>query len=233
MSYDPSMNFDAVLFDAAETLFTTRGSVGEIYGEVARQFGCTASTEAIQAAFLRQFRHSGPVTSDDEKRWWKDVVQRVFAEAGPVQNFDRFFETVYDQFRDGRGWKLFAETKEVLEELKRLKLRLGVISNFDSRVYSVMRSLEIIEFFDAGTISSETGFAKPHPEIFEAAIRALGVDRHRILLVGDNLADDVQAAEQAGLTAVLLDRKGRYPADSVTTIQNLRELLPLVASAKV
>ena len=43
IDYDPRMNYDAVLFDAAETLFTTRGSVGAIYSSVARKFGSTAS----------------------------------------------------------------------------------------------------------------------------------------------------------------------------------------------
>ena len=32
------MKFRAVLFDAAETLFTTRGSVGKIYAGVAREY---------------------------------------------------------------------------------------------------------------------------------------------------------------------------------------------------
>src|SRR5258706_4632927 len=82
--YDPHMAFRAVLFDAAETLFTTRGSVGQIYGSIARQYGSTASDAAIQAAFARQFRGAGPLSTQDQKRWWKDVVYRVFSEVGMV-----------------------------------------------------------------------------------------------------------------------------------------------------
>ena len=48
------MTFRAVLFDAAETLFTTRGSVGEIYGSVARKYGSQASSEEIQDAFFKR-----------------------------------------------------------------------------------------------------------------------------------------------------------------------------------
>src|ERR1041384_896047 len=80
------MTTEAVLFDAAETLFTTRGSVGEIYGLVAREYGCTAPFDEIQAAFLRQFRHSGPLSTSDEKAWWREVVHRVFAEVGMVRD---------------------------------------------------------------------------------------------------------------------------------------------------
>src|SRR5438046_9366759 len=83
------MTFRAVLFDAADTLFTTRGSVGQIYGSIARQYGSTASDEAIQAAFARQFRGAGPLSIQEQKRWWRDVVYRVFTEVGMVENFDR------------------------------------------------------------------------------------------------------------------------------------------------
>ena len=125
----------AVLFDAAETLFTTRGSVGQIYGSVARQYGSTASDDAIQAAFARQFRGAGPLSVQDQKRWWKDVVYRVFSEVGMVDDFEKFFDQLYDRFRDSEGWVLFPETTEVLTELKNRRVKLGVISNFDNRAY--------------------------------------------------------------------------------------------------
>src|SRR6185436_11865484 len=198
----------------------------EIYGEVARNYGSTASPSEIQAAFVRQFQHSGPLTTDNEKQWWKDVVFRVFKDVGMVRDFDRFFDDVYEQFRDDRGWRLFPETLEVLEELRRLHYRLGVISNFDSRVYSVMKGLKILPYFEAVTISSETGYAKPHPEIFRAAIRTAGVPANRILFVGDNLADDVQAGAAVGLHTILIDREGRHSeVHGVPVIQNLRQIL--------
>jgi len=221
-----SAKYDVVLFDAAETLFTTRGTIGEIYSEVARKYGSTALPTEIQAAFLRQFQHSGPLTTDNEKQWWSEIVFRVFDDVGMVSNFERFFEEVYEEFRDARGWRLFPETLDVLQELRRLEFKLGVISNFDSRIYTVMRSLKILSFFDSITISSETGFAKPHPEIFQAAIRKTDVPAARILFVGDNLADDVQAGAKAGLHTILIDRNGRHTGSvSVETVQNLRELL--------
>jgi putative hydrolase of the HAD superfamily len=90
----------------------------------------------------------------------------------------------------------------------------------------VMESLKILSFFDSITISSETGYAKPHPGIFEAAIRVAGVPANRILFIGDNLTDDVQAGAAAGLHTILVDRHGRYSAtDGVPIIQNLRQVL--------
>jgi putative hydrolase of the HAD superfamily len=212
-----------VLFDAAETLFTTRGSVGEIYASVARQYGSKASPEAIQAAFSRHFRGSGPVSVEDQKAWWKDVVYRVFSDVGMLENFDEFFDRVYATFRDSQGWILFPETLDVLKELKSRGLKLGVISNFDDRVYSVLTSLGIRTFFDTVTISSETGFSKPEPEIFEAAIRALGIPASEIVLVGDSLRDDVEPARRAGLTALHIDRSGRR---GISSLHEVFAILP-------
>jgi putative hydrolase of the HAD superfamily len=204
------MNFSAVLFDAAETLFTTRGTVGELYGSVAGKYGSQASPEMIQAAFLRHFQGSGPLSAEDQKRWWKEIVHRVFVDVGMVRNFDAFFDEVYEKFRGSQGWILFPETIEVLEDLKQRGLKLGVISNFDDRIYPVMESLGIRRFFDAIVLSSETGYCKPDPEIFAAASVALGFPPSRILLVGDSLEDDVEAGIRAGFEAVLIDRRGRY-----------------------
>ena len=221
--------FKAVLFDAAETLFHTRGTVGEIYGEVAREFGSTVPPRVIHDSFLRQFSHSGPLSTANEKDWWKDIVHRVFTEVGMVRDFDVFFDQVYNKFRDSGGWMLYPETRELLQELKLRGLKLGVISNFDSRVYTVMRSLGILTFFDSVTISSETGFAKPDPRIFDAAVRSLGTAPVETLLVGDNLHDDVEAGNRAGLTAILLDRTGRYASlHHVQRISTLRDVLKLL-----
>lgn len=204
--------FRAVLFDAAETLFTTRRPVGEIYAGIAREYGSQATPDAVQAAFVRHFRGSGPTSVREQKRWWRDIVYRVFAETGMVDHFDEFFDRVYDQFTDSRGWQLFPETLDALSRLQRLGVKLGIISNFDGRIYSVLQSLGIRRFFEAVTISSEAGCAKPDLRIFEAAVRALGAPPSAVLLVGDSLEDDIEPARRAGITAVLIDRRNRYAA---------------------
>jgi putative hydrolase of the HAD superfamily len=222
------MKFEAILFDAAETLFTTRGSVGEIYASVGSKFGSIAPAPEIQQAFVRHFPNSGPLKTSHEKEWWRDVVHRVFEDVGMVDDFDRFFDEIYDLFRDSRGWMLFPETQMVLEACHTHGLKLGVISNFDSRLYSALKDLRILHFFNSITICSEVGFAKPHPEIFQAAIRSLGVSADRILFAGDTLLDDYVAGQKVGLEVCLLDRSDRYAAmQSVRRITSLRELLPI------
>lgn len=223
--------FRAVLFDAAETLFTTRGSVGEIYAGIARQYGSKADPDLIQAAFIRHFRGAGPVSVGDEKQFWKDVVYRVFDEVGMVENFDAFFDQVYERFQGLQGWMLFPETFDVLKGLRTLGLKLGIISNFDSRIYPVLDSLGIREYFDSVTISSEAGYAKPSREIFDQAVRSLNVPASTILLVGDSIYDDVIPAIHAGLSAVLLDRRDRHASQArLRRIASLEDVISEVTS---
>lgn len=216
-----------MLFDAAETLFTTRASVGEIYSEVAARFGARVSPVELQAAFSRAFRHSGPVRIEDEKRWWKAIVHEVFVEVGMIQDFDRFFDEVYAEFRDSSGWRLYPETRSVLETLRSRGLKLGVVSNFDSRLHPVMKGLGLSGLVDSVTISSETGYAKPSAEIFEAAIRAIRVPPGRVLFVGDSLSDDYQGGVNAGLQTLLLDREDRY--SQMKSIPRIHSLLDVAA----
>jgi HAD superfamily hydrolase (TIGR01509 family) len=92
-----------------------------------------------------------------------------------------------------------------------------------------MRSLEILQFFDSVTLSSETGYCKPDREIFEAAVRTLETPAAQVLLVGDNLHDDVEAGMKAGLPAVWLDRRNRSePSEHIQRIASLRDVLLLV-----
>jgi putative hydrolase of the HAD superfamily len=141
-------------------------------------------------------------------------------------NFDRFFDEVYERFRDSQGWVLFPDTVPVLEELRKRRFKLGVISNFDSRIYSVMDSLGIRHFFDTVILSSETGYYKPVPEIFAAGASAVGVPPSEALFVGDSPHDDVEAAIRAGFTAVLIDRSGRYSGlKHLQRISSLKDVL--------
>ena len=83
-------------------------------------------------------------------------------------------------------------------------------------------------------ISDEIGVAKPHPEIFEAALRGLGdPPRSQVIMVGDNLVADIGGAANVGLETVwLADPTVADPARNepqpTYRIAELRELLTLV-----
>lgn len=233
-------SIQVVFFDAADTLFHVQGSVADTYLQHAVQFGFLQtpdSTTAIQQAFSRAFREAPPPIfaatepaqiKQSERLWWFDIVHNVFYRVGMFERFDDFFERVFQVFEDPGSWRLYPETASTLARLKAQGVELGIISNFDSRLFSIMRGLGIEQAFDTVTISSLAQAAKPAPKIFQLALEKHAVDPEEALHVGDSLRDDVEGATKAGLHAVLLDRQGRYQSAGACVIRTLDELLPLL-----
>lgn len=235
-----SSSIRVVFFDAADTLFHVDGSVAEIYLRHAVEFGFPQKPDslvAIKQAFSRAFREAPPPVfaasepariKQSERLWWFDIVHHVFYRVGMFERFDEFFDQVFHVFEDHRSWRLFPETASILTRLKARDLELGIISNFDSRLFAVMRGLGIADAFDTVTISSLAQAAKPAPQIFHIALEKHAVDPEEALHVGDSLREDMEGAKKAGLHTALLDRDGRQHGVGIQTIKSLEELFPLL-----
>ncbi|HML94310.1 MAG TPA: HAD-IA family hydrolase [Thermodesulfobacteriota bacterium] len=207
-----------IFFDAADTLFFIKEGLGNTYAGVARKYGADPDTAALRRAFSKAFRNAPPlafggVSGEErkglEKDWWKKVVTDVYTEVGMFPGFDEHFDELFEVFRT-EAWTLFPETVPVLESLKSRCYKLGIISNFDSRVYDVMERLGIYDYFDTFVISSEAGFAKPSHGIYLAALEKAGVDPGESIHVGDDLRNDFHGPRALGIRAILLDREGEY-----------------------
>lgn len=229
-----------VFFDAADTLFHVKGSVAEIYLRHATEFGFVQTPESlssIKQAFSRAFHDAPPPNfaatepaqiKHSERLWWFDIVHNVFYRVGMFERFDDFFERVFHVFEEPESWQLFPETAQTLAALKAQGVELGIISNFDSRLFSVIRGLGLENMFDTVTISSLAQASKPAPRIFQLALDKHAVDPEEALHIGDSLRDDVEGARRAGLHAVLLNRGGIQQGADIRSIRTLNELLPLI-----
>jgi putative hydrolase of the HAD superfamily len=227
-----------IFFDAAGTLIEPRYSVGEIYSRVASEYGFEAAPQTLQQNFALRFREQPPmafpagtppaILSTLEKGWWRTLVQEVFAGLGPFPRFDEFFEDIFERFRERELWRVYDDVRPALAALTQRGLRLGVISNFDSRLYDILSACDLRRFFDSVHISTQVGAAKPDPTIFQAALRFHSVEAERGMHVGDSLREDYEGARAAGLNAVLLDRENRFvenaPANRISTLDQIVNL---------
>ena len=86
--------------------------------------------------------------------------------------------------------------------------RLGIVSNIWSSSDLYLREFErvgIRNLFDVIIFSSDHSCLKPSPHIFAKAIKALGVDRSKIVFVGDSLKHDIAGAKAVGLSSVWIN----------------------------
>jgi putative hydrolase of the HAD superfamily len=207
----------AVFFDVAGTLIVTRERIGQSYVRLARDFGLEADDKAVGAAFRRAFNaapglafgpgHDARELRRLERDWWRRVVTETFAEFGPFRDFDGYFAALFDFLADPANWKTDPDAEPMLALLKERGHTLGVISNFDYRVYGILDGLGLGAYFDSVTISSEAGWAKPASEIFKVALGRHALAPDEAMHVGDSEHMDLAGAQAAGIAAVLLDRK--------------------------
>ena len=112
------------------------------------------------------------------------------------------------------------------------KMKLGIITNGFTELQQVrLERTGFRDHFDVLIISEQVGVAKPHPEIFEYALSAMGhPSRERVLMVGDNPDSDILGGLNAGLHTCWVnadnkpeptDIKSHYQVSSLSELESL------------
>ena len=207
-----------IFLDAVGTLFGVKGSVGKVYGEIAQRFGVEVSDSALNQAFLQSFQAAPapifPVTEPEkiperEFEWWQAIALHTFQQVGVIHQFPEFsafFAELYHHFATPEPWFVYPDVRPSLENWQQLGIELGVLLNFDSRLYLVLKTLDLAQFFSSVTISTEVGAAKPDPKIFAVALDKHNCSSELALHIGDSFKEDYQGAKAAGLRAIWLKR---------------------------
>jgi putative hydrolase of the HAD superfamily len=128
---------------------------------------------------------------------------------------------------DAIRFSAYPDAAPALRELRARGLRLVVASNWDCSLPEVLERAGLAELVDGVVSSAMVGAAKPEPALFEAALELAGCEPSAALHVGDSRSKDVAGATRAGVSAVLLDRNGKWPGDPAR-IESLAELPGLI-----
>jgi putative hydrolase of the HAD superfamily len=91
---------------------------------------------------------------------------------------------------------------DIVIELNRAGIPVGVVSNSEGRLAELARELGWLDYFNAFADSGKLGMEKPGRGIFDWTATQLNVPVERIVHVGDSYAADVEGALGAGLRAI-------------------------------
>jgi len=112
-------------------------------------------------------------------------------------------------------WLPFDGVREVLDELKRRPIGMGIISNWDWTARDVLTTAGLIHYFDPIVISAEVDCMKPESRIFELALEEAKTPAHRCLYIGDNYYDDALGSRKVGMQALIVNRFGTLGVEEV------------------
>jgi putative hydrolase of the HAD superfamily len=105
---------------------------------------------------------------------------------------------------------------------------LAVATNGPADVQAAkLRGARLNDFFPIVVASSEVGFGKPDPRIFQAAVERMGVPLKEVLVVGDSLEKDVVGSAAAGLRCVWVNRDDTPRAGTIPPAFEIRSLAEL------
>jgi putative hydrolase of the HAD superfamily len=205
------VSLKAVLFDVDFTLVRPGPELGpEGYLRLARRHGLELDVSRYaeaRACALETLRRDPELHHDEEI--WIAFSERVVRGMGG--NSDRAREVAVEierAWERSENFDLYEDALPALEELRRRGLKIGLVSNGARNIDEFVAHHELR--VDAAVGSRAHGKVKPDPSIFQAALELLGVAPQEAAMVGDTLEDDVEGARAIGMTAVLIDREGRY-----------------------
>ena len=220
----------AIILDAVGTLIHPDPPAPLVYAQVGKRCGTRYDADAVKTRFLRAFeqeeqtdRRLGWRTSEArEIERWRHIVANVLDD---VSNPEDCFQALFEHFGRPEAWRCEPDTGKVLTDLTQRGFVLGMASNYDSRLHKVMAGKPELRPIEHVIISSEVGWRKPAPEFFTAIWRIVELPADQILYVGDDLINDVQGAQSAGLHAVWFAPNGTNNSTSQTCINQLTELV--------
>ena len=205
----------AVYFDAVGTLLFPATSVAETYRTIAQRRGAELHADLIRIRLREAFEQQEQIdlgagwrTSEvREELRWRTIVHEALRE---VADTDACFRDLWECYRWPKAWTVHSETAIVLENLTQRGIVIGMASNFDARLAGLVAGIpELTPLADRCIISSLVGWRKPSGEFFGKVIEEADCAAAEILFIGDDLRNDVQGAQRAGLRALLFDPAGK------------------------
>jgi putative hydrolase of the HAD superfamily len=225
----------AVFFDLYHTLICYDPPQEEALSKVLSELGIEATPESLRRPivaadeFIYQEHSRQPISkrSDEEKRALFAQYQAMLLKEAGIEPTSELIGSILSKMHQIKFNRvLFDDVLPALTELKKKGLILGLISNVDSNIAPLLDKLGLSQLLQVVVTSQDTGYFKPHPEIFKEAASQASVQVSEAMYIGDQYQIDVLGAKKAGMQGVLLDRNSYF--EEVTKELKIKNLYQLV-----
>lgn len=218
------MTTRALLFDVDFTLiYPGRAFQREGYADFCRVHGMdvdpAAFDGAVAAAHPLLDAPDGRYSDDLFVRYTRAIIEGM---GGQGPSLDACAREMYREWALCHHFHLYDDAEPVLRTLAEAGLRIGLISNSHRCLDTFQEHFGLADVIHAAVSSSDHGYLKPHPSIFEAALARLGSTADDTVMVGDSYAHDIAGALGVGMRAVLLQR-------TQSSVRPLRVDVPVIS----
>ena len=180
-----------------------------------------ASWQALERRTKQEF-DQGMIKGKVDHGFWWTFHTYLLQELNALDSGVR--DALIANTQNSANWdQILPGTRDALERLRR-DYAIAVISNADGKIDAVLQRCGILDCFASITDSGNVGQEKPHPAIFEAALREMKAQPAESLYVGDVYSVDYVGARNAGMQALLFDVAGAYREREFPRVESLADL---------
>lgn len=208
---------ETVFFDIDDTLVNHSGAERKAVQGIRQSFFPHIDPLSFEATWLEKTRVNWELYRKGEISFAQQRVRRIqnvwgsFGKTIDSQEAEENFRLYLVAYE--ANWELFPDVREVLEELQKRVIRLGVISNGNSDQQTrKLVATGITSYFQSNLIliSEAVGISKPDSAIFLRAQNITGKESSSLLYIGDDLRIDIAPPRALRWNAALIDRFGKY-----------------------
>jgi HAD superfamily hydrolase (TIGR01509 family) len=214
------MSFRAVIFDLDGVLADSEPWWNEIDAKLLAEYGVTYRGEYHQKVLGVSYRLA------------VEFYKKAFhLSASTDELMRRRAEIATDFFANRVG--LFPSAKEILDELRRMNLRLAVAtSSVSASARPFLDRHQLTELFDVIVTGDEVERGKPHPDIYLCAAEKLGVAAEACVVIEDALSGIAAAKAAKMRVAAIPDRRfvdpREYEKQADYVLDSLSEIPALI-----
>jgi len=150
----------------------------------------------------RKLYYSLNTLTNVEGREWKEVALIVAGKLGATKEQLDKISNLIDE--EKRNRKLNIELLELIKKIRSLGFKTAILSNNTRILREKITKQNITDLFDAIVISSEEGYQKPDPKLFEIAFKKLGVSASNVIFI-DDATPSLKSAAEIGYTPILYE----------------------------
>lgn len=201
------------LFDFDGTLFNTEKALIFIFKEAFGSVGIEVKAEDS----IRISRQPLPVT-----------YKELHGDESRIPEFIAKIDELVNSKKSVEYTDKFSDTLELMDYIKKNSINAGIVTS-----NNIVHVKDVLNYFDVPTDTfkiyvgnKETDKVKPDPGPILVALEKANYkdDLSSVVYVGDAM-NDVKAAKNAGVSAILLDRNNEYPDGDYIKIHSLTELI--------
>ncbi|NHJ85575.1 MAG: HAD family hydrolase [Asgard group archaeon] len=213
------MNFNAVIFDADETIFNNQGIHEIVTEQILHDLGLSlALTNEVHKRWdIHYFAEQNKSMNEvgyciDRENNAKSLVKalRDFNINLSYEKASKYWQVMINEYSINS--KPYPDALNLIDYLNKKKIKMAIVSNGDQEIIELrLKNAKIeghFEFIIAPC--EELPLTKPDIKIFNESLMKLQTTADKVVFIGDNPHSDIMGANKAGMYSVLIDRYSHF-----------------------